>query len=80
FAPPFDVPAVVLYGPTDQGWSRIAAETETPLQLQVECGPCQQRSCPLGTHRCMRDLSPEQVYATVVEVLSRRQENRKAAA
>lgn len=80
FAPPFGVPAVVLYGPTDQGWSRIAAETETPLQLQVECGPCQQRSCPLGTHRCMRDLSPEQVYATVVEVLGKRRENRKAAA
>lgn len=70
FAPPLGVPAVVLYGPTHQGWSRIHSDLETPLQLRLDCGPCQQRSCPLGHHRCMRELSPEQVFNVVSRKLS----------
>lgn len=79
FGPPFGVPSVVLYGPTDQRWSCIETELETPLQLQVDCGPCQQRSCPLGHHRCMQDLSPGQVFESVKSVLSRSHNQKNAA-
>ena len=79
FAPPFGVPAVVLYGPTHQGWSRIASDLETPVQLQMECGPCQKRSCPLGHHRCMRELSPESVYSTVKSAITIPRETTAAA-
>lgn len=79
FAPPFGVPAVVLYGPTHQGWSRIASDLETPVQLQMECGPCQKRSCPLGHHRCMRELSPESVYSTVKSAITVPRETTAAA-
>lgn len=57
----FQVPTVTLYGPTHQAWSQNFFPGDTPLQLQLDCGPCQQRACPLGHHRCMRELSVDQV-------------------
>jgi heptosyltransferase-2 len=40
-------------------------DDETAVWLGLDCQPCVQRVCPLGHHRCMRDLSVEQVYQVV---------------
>jgi len=71
FAAPFGVPVVALFGPTHIAWSETYYSRETRLQLAVDCGPCQQRSCPQGHHRCMRDLSPDMVFEQVVRLLPR---------
>ncbi|MBS0208960.1 MAG: lipopolysaccharide heptosyltransferase II [Planctomycetes bacterium] len=65
FAGAFGVPVVTLFGPTDQAWSDNHFPHATNLQLRLDCSPCQQRVCPLGHHRCMRDLTVEQVYRAV---------------
>lgn len=65
FAAAFDVPVVTLFGPTHIAWSETHFAQATHLQLPVDCGPCQQRTCPLGHHRCMRDLSVDAVFAAV---------------
>ncbi len=65
FAAAFDVPVVTLFGPTHQAWSQTYYGREISLQRQLPCGPCQQRTCPLLHHRCMRDLSVDHVYAAV---------------
>lgn len=70
FAAAFDVPVVSLFGPTHIRWSDTHYEKEIHLQIPLDCGPCQQRTCPLGHHRCMRDLSVEQVYQTVGKALT----------
>ncbi|HEX6986311.1 MAG TPA: lipopolysaccharide heptosyltransferase II [Planctomycetaceae bacterium] len=77
FAAPFGVPAVTVFGPTHIAWSETFAPNAVHLQIPVDCGPCQKRTCPLGHHRCMTDLTPDRVFAEV-ERLSRRSE-RKAA-
>lgn len=69
FAPPFDVPVITLFGPTHIGWSETFAQKAVHLQHKVDCGPCQQRVCPLGHHRCMRELDPGLVYGSVVTLL-----------
>ncbi|QDV18489.1 ADP-heptose--LPS heptosyltransferase 2 [Gimesia panareensis] len=69
FAAPFDVPVVTLFGPTHIMWSETFYERGQHLQLAMDCGPCQQRVCPLGHHRCMKDLSADQVFDTVVSLL-----------
>jgi heptosyltransferase-2 len=56
FAAPFSVPVVTLFGPTHPAWSETYYERSRHLQLPVDCGPCQQRACPLQHHRCMREL------------------------
>ena len=62
FAAPFGVPVVTLFGPTHVAWSETGYEREVHVQLDVECGPCQQRICPLGHHRCMTELPADRVF------------------
>lgn len=73
FAAPFQVPVVTLFGPTHIMWSETFYEHSKHLQLKLDCGPCQQRVCPLGHHRCMKDLGPDQVYQAVVSLLEQPQ-------
>lgn len=70
FAAAFDVPVVTLFGPTHQAWSQTHHSRAIALQEDLPCGPCQQRVCPLGHHRCMRDLLPERVLAAAEALLS----------
>ncbi len=69
FAPPFNVPVITLFGPTHVEWSETFYGRAVHLQVPVDCGPCQQRVCPEGHHRCMRELTPERVFAHVARLL-----------
>ncbi len=75
FAAPFQVPVVTLFGPTHILWSETYYDRGLHLQLDLDCGPCQQRVCPLGHHRCMKELSADQVFQSVVSHLESQQEN-----
>jgi heptosyltransferase II len=70
FAAAFNVPVITLFGPTHIAWSDTYYAKETKLQLQLECGPCQQRTCSLAYQKCMQDLSVEMVYEAVQAELS----------
>jgi heptosyltransferase-2 len=68
FAHAFDRPVVTLFGPTHIGWTETYHPRALHLQKQVECGPCQQRICPLD-HRCMKELLPVEVFRAAEELL-----------
>jgi len=70
FAAAFDVPAITLFGPTHIAWSETHHLRAVHLQVPVECGPCQRRECPLGHHRCMRELTVDRVFAAVSQQLN----------
>lgn len=63
--PAFGVRTVTLFGPTDPAWTDLATPLESWVRLGLDCQPCQQRDCPLGHHRCMKDLSLERVLAAL---------------
>jgi heptosyltransferase-2 len=69
FAAAFGRPVVTLFGPTHIEWTETYFEKATHLQKKVPCGPCQRRVCPLD-HRCMRDLSPDEVFAAADRLLA----------
>lgn len=77
FAAAFGVPVIGLFGPTHIAWSENHFDRAVHLQRKLPCGPCQQRVCPLGTHACMRDLTPEEVFLSVRRLLE--QSDRSAA-
>ena len=79
FAGPLGTPAITLFGPTHIAWSETFHPNATHLQLPIDCGPCQQRTCPLGHHRCMTELTPEHVYGAVRVALSAAAPQRAAA-
>jgi heptosyltransferase-2 len=71
FAAAFDRPVVSLFGPTHVEWTDTFYAKEITLQKKLECGPCQQRECPLAHHRCMRELTPADVFAAAERLLAR---------
>src|SRR5207249_12004211 len=70
FAAAFDRPVVTLYGPTHIAWTETYYPGAVDLQKKVACGPCQLRVCPLD-HRCMKELTPDEVFAAAERLLDR---------
>src|SRR6202011_4755423 len=72
FAAAFDRPVVTLYGPTHMEWTETYHLREIHLQKKLDFAPCQQRVCPLNHHRCMTELTPDQVFAAATRLLDAR--------
>lgn len=60
-----DIPSVSIFGPTDPGRTVIPGVTRV-VRRTLSCQPCYQRECPLGHHRCMNDVSVDEVFAEAV--------------
>jgi heptosyltransferase-2 len=68
----FGKPVVTLFGPTMPIWVENPTVCSVHLQLDLDCIGCGKRGCPLGHHRCMRELSVEAVFTEVVQLLQAR--------
>jgi heptosyltransferase-2 len=65
------VPTVAVFGPTTPLLHQFGPR-ERAVSLGLSCSPCSahgSRRCPLGHHRCLRDLDAERVAAACQEVL-----------
>ncbi|MBX3708691.1 MAG: lipopolysaccharide heptosyltransferase II [Gammaproteobacteria bacterium] len=60
-------PLITTYGPTSPAFTPPLSSEAKILKLELECQPCFERICPLGHHRCMRDLTPNLVLAEMTE-------------
>jgi heptosyltransferase-2 len=65
----FGKPVITLFGPTTPVWTANPEVRSVDVQLDLECAGCAERTCPLGHHRCMRDLPVERVYGEVRRLL-----------
>jgi heptosyltransferase-2 len=65
-------PVIAIYGPTDPAHAPPFSDVAKSLWLALDCAPCRQRECPLGHHRCMRDLSPDMVWQPLRQMLGNR--------
>ena len=72
-----DTPTIALFGPTVlrfgyRPWNNNAKVIENN---QVRCRPCGKHGpnkCPIGTHECMRSITPEAVFAKAKQLLRRK--------
>ena len=59
-------PVVALFGPTVQPFGFFPyTKRASVLELTMGCRPCTSKGgprCPLGHHRCLRDITPELVH------------------
>jgi heptosyltransferase II len=63
------LPVVTLFGPMLPVWSENPTQRAANLMLDLDCVGCRKRVCPLGHHRCMRELTVEMVFAAVRKLL-----------
>jgi lipopolysaccharide heptosyltransferase II len=71
-----DTPTITIFGPTVPtfGFGPLARDSQTLGLDALACRPCDRhgpRKCPLGHWRCMRELSPGDVAARVIDILSK---------
>lgn len=63
------VPSVSIFGPTDPERTVIPGATRV-IRQKLSCQPCYQRECPLGHHRCMVDVSVDEVVGAAVGIFT----------
>ncbi len=69
FANAFGTPVVTVFGPTDPRWTETASPRERTVMVQVDCGPCMKRRCPLD-HRCMTRIDSQMVLQAARALLN----------
>lgn len=69
YAVAFDVPNIVLMGPTNPLYTATNLEHTTVLRRDLPCAPCHKKTCPLGHHACMTEITPAMVAAAADSTL-----------
>ena len=71
YAVAFDKPVAVIFGSTDPGLTASNLDKTATIRIDIECSPCQQKICPLGHHKCMKDLTVDMVFGQVVDLIEK---------
>lgn len=69
YAVAYDVPAIVVMGPTNPIYTASNLEKTRVLQKNLPCVPCHKKTCPLGHHNCMREILPVNVLREVETIV-----------
>jgi len=69
YAVAFDVPTVVIVGPTDVRYTDTNLEHTAVVRRELDCSPCHKKACPRG-HECMKDIRPAEVFAAAERLLT----------
>lgn len=73
------IPVVALFGPTAPWRTGPFGEDNTVIRKTIPCSPCfQRKKCPEGHHRCMEDISVEDVFEACGNYLVKDMERRPA--
>ena len=68
YAVAFDIPVVVLIGPTDPRYTDANLEKTIVLRRDLECAPCHHKECALH-HSCMAEILPEEAMQAAEKLL-----------
>ena len=70
YAVSFDIPTIVLMGPTNPLFTASHLEKTVVLRHELDCAPCHEKKCPHTHHNCMKMISPDDVLQASVNLLT----------
>jgi len=70
YAVAFDVPVVVIMGPTDPRYTDACLDRTRIVRKELDCSPCHRKVCP-RQHECMQQIRPADVLNAAEQVLAR---------
>jgi len=62
-----ETPVIALFGPTDPARTGPYGSGHKVLRAENDCSPCFLKKC--STKKCMEDITPEQVFAAVKNII-----------
>ena len=65
----FNVKIVAIFGPTNYKETSPWSDNYRIVTKNLECAPCMKRECPLGHHRCMKEIKAKDVLNACKEIL-----------
>jgi heptosyltransferase-2 len=65
------VPIVAIFGSTDKETTGPLGNGHKVVSKDPPCSPCLKRECPEGHLRCLREITPEDVFNALQEVIPR---------
>ena len=68
YAVAFDIPVVVIMGPTDPRYTDANLEKTIVVRRDLECAPCHHKECALH-HSCMAEILPEEAMEATEKLL-----------
>ena len=60
-----NIPQVAIFGSSDPSHTPPLSDKAKVIWLHLPCSPCHKRECPLGHLKCLKDILPQQVLATL---------------
>ena len=69
FGRAFETHRVTVFGPTEQRWTDTSHGRETIVKVEVPCGPCHKKVCPLEEQVCMTRVTVDMVLEACEEQL-----------
>ena len=64
------IPLIAIYGPTSPNFTPPLSDNSQAVQIEVDCGPCFQRTCPEQHHKCMKEISGKSVLTLIQKKIS----------
>ena len=58
-------PQIAIFGSSDPKHTPPLSDKAKIIWLNMSCSPCHKRECPLGHMKCLKDISPEQVFQSI---------------
>lgn len=65
------IPVIAIFGSTDPLATAPLGEGHKVIRKDIQCSPCLKRKCPEGHFRCMTEISVEDVFTALKEILPR---------
>ena len=65
----FAVPGITIFGSTDPAWTDTFSPSQRIVRANIECGPCQKKTCKKNDLKCMHLVTPQMVLDQAVDLL-----------